>query len=233
MPDPHAVLNALPTEKARAALARCCGSARWVAGMLARRPFPSMAALHADAEATWTGLGRDDVLEAFAHHPRIGARGDEADDAGHQADDAWAREEQARVVDADAETRRSLADANERYVRRFGYIFIVCATGKSAAEMLGLLEERLGNDPARELAIAAGEPARITPPASREARRHEPAHLSRPRPLARTAGARLGAAPRGAGGRELAAARRERHRRRRPRRRSAGRLTARITHLPP
>ena len=123
--------------------------------MLARRPWASAAALYADAEATWAALGHDDFLEAFAHHPRIGARAD-------QTDDAWAHQEQARVGDADGETRRALVEANERYLERFGYIFIVCATGKSAGEMLGLLEARLGNDPARELAIAAGEQARIT-----------------------------------------------------------------------
>ncbi len=123
--------------------------------MMERRPWASAAALYADAEDAWTRLGRDDFLEAFAHHPRIGARAD-------QTNDAWAHQEQARVGDADAETRRSLVDANERYLHRFGYIFIVCASEKSAVEMLGLLEGRLGNDPARELAIAAGEQARIT-----------------------------------------------------------------------
>jgi len=155
MPDPHLVLNALSTEEARAALTRCCGSARWVSGMLARRPWASAAALYADAEAAWAGLGRDDFLEAFALHPRIGARAE-------QTEDAWARQEQARVGDADGDTRQSLADANERYLRRFGYIFIVCASGKSAAEMLALLEARLGNAPERELELAAGEQARIT-----------------------------------------------------------------------
>jgi 2-oxo-4-hydroxy-4-carboxy-5-ureidoimidazoline decarboxylase len=153
MPEPHAALNALSPEDARAALTRCCGSARWVTAMLARRPFASTAALHADAEAAWAALGRADFLEAFEHHPRIGARA---------AGDAWARDEQARVRDADDKTQGALLDANERYLTRFGYIFIVCATGKSAPEMLGLLEARLGNDPARELAIAAGEQARIT-----------------------------------------------------------------------
>lgn len=155
MPEAHEVLNTLPANAARAALTRCCGSGRWVAGMMARRPWASAAALYADAEATWADLGHDDFLEAFAHHPRIGARAD-------QTDDAWARQEQARVGDADDELRRALIDANERYLRRFGYIFIVCATGKSAAEMLALLEARLGNDPARELAMAAREQARIT-----------------------------------------------------------------------
>jgi 2-oxo-4-hydroxy-4-carboxy-5-ureidoimidazoline decarboxylase len=155
MPDAHEVLNALPAAAVRAALTRCCGSGRWVAGMMGRRPWASAAALYADAEATWAALGHDDFLEAFAHHPRIGARAD-------QTDDVWARQEQARVGDADGETVRSLVEANERYLQRFGYIFIVCATGKSAAEMLQLLEARLGNDPERELALAAGEQARIT-----------------------------------------------------------------------
>jgi 2-oxo-4-hydroxy-4-carboxy-5-ureidoimidazoline decarboxylase len=155
MPDAHEVLNALPADAARAALTRCCGSGRWVAGMMGRRPWASAVALYADADAAWAALGHDDFLEAFAHHPRIGARAD-------RTDDAWARQEQARVGDADGETRRALVEANARYLERFGYIFIVCATGKSAAEMLGLLEARLGNDPARELAIAASEQARIT-----------------------------------------------------------------------
>jgi 2-oxo-4-hydroxy-4-carboxy-5-ureidoimidazoline decarboxylase len=155
MPEPHAVVNALTPDEARAALTRCCGSARWVAGMLARRPFPSTAALCADAEATWTALGRDDFLEAFAHHPRIGAgNGGESD--------AWALQEQAGARDAGAATQAALRQANEQYLRRFGHIFIVCATGKSATEMLQLLEARLGNDPARELTIAAAEQARIT-----------------------------------------------------------------------
>jgi 2-oxo-4-hydroxy-4-carboxy-5-ureidoimidazoline decarboxylase len=155
MSDAHEVLNALPADAARNALTRCCGSARWVAGMMGRRPWASAAALYADAEATWAALGHDDFLEAFAQHPRIGARAE-------QTDDAWARQEQARVGEADGETRRALIDANEQYLQRFGYIFIVCATGKSAAEMLVLLEARLGNAPERELAIAAGEQARIT-----------------------------------------------------------------------
>jgi 2-oxo-4-hydroxy-4-carboxy-5-ureidoimidazoline decarboxylase len=155
MLEPHSVVNALSADEARAALTRCCGSARWVAGMLARRPFPSTAALHVDAETTWAALGRDDFLEAFAHHPRIGARNVEESDA-------WARQEQASARDVGAATEAALRHANEEYLRRFGYIFIVCATGKSATEMLQLLEARLGNDPARELAIAAGEQARIT-----------------------------------------------------------------------
>jgi 2-oxo-4-hydroxy-4-carboxy-5-ureidoimidazoline decarboxylase len=171
MSDPHTLLNALPAEQARAALAQCCGSQRWVSALLARRPWASAAALYVDAETVWSDLLREDFLEAFACHPRIGARGGDARGDAHDGvgvgvgdgvGQAWSRQEQARVGRADAETRRSLADANQRYLQRFGYIFIVCATGKSAKEMLALLELRLANDPARELAIAAGEQARIT-----------------------------------------------------------------------
>ena len=152
MSEPHAVLNGLAFDEARSLLARCCGSSRWVEGMLQRRPFASTAVLYADAEAVWGTLTEADFLEAFAHHPRIGAR----------AGDQWARQEQARVDEADAETERELRAGNEQYLRRFGYIFIVCATGRSPTEMLSALQARLGNDPGDELAVAAGEQARIT-----------------------------------------------------------------------
>jgi 2-oxo-4-hydroxy-4-carboxy-5-ureidoimidazoline decarboxylase len=152
MAEPHEILNAMTADEAHEALTHCCGSSRWVAAMLARRPWASAAALYDDAGAVWTGLGRDDFLEAFAQHPRIGASGGSA----------WSRQEQAAVAEADVEMRRVLAAENERYLARFGYIFIVCASGKSAGEMLGLLATRIDNDPARELAIAAREQARIT-----------------------------------------------------------------------
>ena len=152
MTEPQDLLNELPVDEARAALFRCCGSRRWVAEMLARRPWPSTAALQGDAGAVWAAMGRDDILEAFAQHPRIGA----------SEGDAWSRAEQSGTAGADAGTRRALREANDRYFDRFGYIFIVCATGKSAAEMLALVQQRLQNEPTRELAIAAAEQARIT-----------------------------------------------------------------------
>jgi len=150
--EPDDFLNELPADEARAALHRCCGSRRWVAEMLARRPWPSAAALYGDAGAVWAALGRADILEAFAQHPRIGASGG----------DSWSRQEQAGAAEADDATLRALREANDRYFDRFGYIFIVCATGKTAAEMLALVQRRLSNDPTRELAIAAAEQARIT-----------------------------------------------------------------------
>ena len=129
--------------------------------MLERRPYPSTAALLALADDVWRGLAPSDQLEAFSHHPQIGA------DLGElrrkfAATAAWSASEQAGAAEADLETLRGLRDANRDYLARFGFIFIVCATGKSAAEMLTLMRERLANDPARELQVAAAEQAKIT-----------------------------------------------------------------------
>jgi 2-oxo-4-hydroxy-4-carboxy-5-ureidoimidazoline decarboxylase len=153
LPEPHAVLDAASAEEAGQALARCCGARRWVAAMLARRPFLSTAALHAAADEECGRLGREDWLEAFSHHPAIGAPA---------VADRWASQEQAGVASAGAGTVEALRQANAAYARRFGHIFIVCATGKEAGEMLALLQARLGNDPETELRIAAGEQAKIT-----------------------------------------------------------------------
>lgn len=158
---PHAVLNALSREDARAALERCCGSSRWVAGMLERRPFSSAEELFEAAESVWSGLDRDDYLEAFSHHPQIGA--DPAELAKRFARTAvWSSSEQARVRGADPAVLQRLAEGNSRYLARFGFLFIVCASGKSAEEMLSLLEARLDNEPARELSLAAAEQGKIT-----------------------------------------------------------------------
>jgi OHCU decarboxylase len=155
--EAHAVVNALAPEEARQALERCCGSARWVAGMLARRPFPSTAALHAAADDVWRSLGPTDFLEAFAHHPKIGEK-----KAGAAPTSAWSAEEQSRAAAAPADTAAALAALNQTYAARFGYIFIICATGRAADEIVAALRARLGNDPDTELAIAAAEQARIT-----------------------------------------------------------------------
>jgi 2-oxo-4-hydroxy-4-carboxy-5-ureidoimidazoline decarboxylase len=154
-------LNALDADAARAALARCCGSTRWVDAMLAARPFESAAALFARAEAEWSRLSEVDYLEAFSHHPQIG------EDLGRLRERfagslELSGREQAAVSGADQATLLALRDDNRAYRERFGFVFIVCATGKSAAEMLGLLRERLRNDRSRELGIAAAEQAEIT-----------------------------------------------------------------------
>jgi 2-oxo-4-hydroxy-4-carboxy-5-ureidoimidazoline decarboxylase len=180
--EPHALLDALAPEEARQALTRCCGSGAWVAGMLARRPFGSTAALHAAADAVWGALGRADFLEAFSHHPPIGGGDAAVDSRGglgrrqEGADEpiaerregaggatrAWSAEEQARVAEAGAQAAAELRALNQSYAARFGYIFIVCATGKSADELLALLRVRLENPPEIELGVAAAEQAKIT-----------------------------------------------------------------------
>ena len=149
---PAEYLNGLAGIAARAALTRCCTSRRWVDAMLAARPFGSDAALFQAAERAWWALGKDDWLEAFGAHPRIGERGI----------DAWARHEQAGMNRAREEMRAALALGNREYEARFGHVFLICATGQSATDMLGALRARLGNDPAAELRIAAGEQAKIT-----------------------------------------------------------------------
>jgi OHCU decarboxylase len=146
-------LNALEPSRAEAEFRRCCGSARWAAKMTAARPFADVDAMIALGEAIWTSLAPADWLEAFAAHPRIGER---------RAVSAWSSEEQAGMQLADQRTQEKLAARNVDYQERFGYIFIVCATGKSPGEMLALLEGRLPNDAPAELAVAAGEQRKIT-----------------------------------------------------------------------
>ena len=153
--SPSAVLNTLSVEAAREALARCCGSRRWVDAMLAARPFASSEALHEFADRVWATLDGPDFLEAFAQHPAIGAR--------PEALSAWSAEEQARAAaSGNTEGAMQLQALNAAYATRFGYTFIVCATGKTADDVLASLRARLHNDATTELAIAAAEQARIT-----------------------------------------------------------------------
>jgi 2-oxo-4-hydroxy-4-carboxy-5-ureidoimidazoline decarboxylase len=155
----HAI-NAASPEDAREILFRACGSSRWVDRMLQRRPFGNDARLLSAARIEWFGLSEDDWLDAFAQHPRIGDRA--SLDARFPATHDLSSKEQAGVSAARAEILDALAAANERYVERFGFIFIVCATGKTAEEMLGLLRERLANHRPAEIRVAAEEQARIT-----------------------------------------------------------------------
>jgi 2-oxo-4-hydroxy-4-carboxy-5-ureidoimidazoline decarboxylase len=153
-------LNRLDEAAARAELERCCGASRWVERVLAARPFRDRDSLFAAAERALEELERTDWLEAFAHHPKIG---DVASlRAKYASTAAWAGEEQRGAVAADERTLEALADGNRTYEERFGYIFIVCATGKNAAEMLSLLRGRLPNPPERELRNAAEEQMKIT-----------------------------------------------------------------------
>lgn len=127
---------------------------------MARRPFRSDARLLFAARNEWFGLSEQDWLEAFSHHPKIGDRSALA--ARFPATHDLSAKEQAGVGSAGEDVITALAQANEDYVARFGFIFIVCATGKTAEEMLQLLRDRLSNDRATELRRAAEEQAKIT-----------------------------------------------------------------------
>ena len=153
-------INGWAEDEAIAAFRRCCGSVRWAERMARLRPFDSEDALFDAAERTWWALDRDDWLEAFAAHPRIGDR--DALRARFAATADWSAREQAGVDSTAEDLLQALDDGNQQYHDRFGYIFIVCATGKTADEMLALLRERLPNNPDPEIRIAAAEQAKIT-----------------------------------------------------------------------
>ena len=166
MPDikdlegPIGKLNRLGADEARAALLSCCGSTRWAGEVAALRPFWDVGQLLRIGRRVWFELGGEDWLEAFRAHPRIGESKADAD-TGPEAR-RWSEGEQARAREASAGTLDELARANREYEERFGFIYIVCATGRTAEEMLALLRERLSNDPDTELRVAAEEQWRIT-----------------------------------------------------------------------
>lgn len=154
---PLDLLNVLPESAAASRLLVCCGSKAWAWNVARARPFGTPDDLFAAAETAFDQLDRDDWLEAFAAHPRIGERA-----TGEDQSSRWSEQEQAGTEGAPAEILDELAQANRLYEDRFGHVFLVCATGKSAFEMLNLLSERLGNDRETELKVAAGEQRKIT-----------------------------------------------------------------------
>ena len=151
--------NRLPAEAARSALGRCCGTGTWIERMVARRPFVNLNHLLGIAHAFWTGLTPEEWREAFAHHPRIGDL--ESLRRRFSATADLALREQAAVASAPLDTLESLAEGNRAYEERFGYIFIVFASGHGADEMLALLRRRMGNDPETELKTAVKEQWKI------------------------------------------------------------------------
>jgi OHCU decarboxylase len=153
-------LNTLSREEAESELLKCCGSTQWARLVAKERPFHDPQELLTKADAVWWGLDAEDWLEAFSRHPKIG----EKESARAQSEGArqWSEQEQAAARSADEETRVALAEANREYERKFGHIYIVCATGKTAAEMLAILKGRLRNDSQRELRVAAEEQRKIT-----------------------------------------------------------------------
>lgn len=153
-------LNALPAPEAAERFRSCCGSSRWVDFMLRRRPFHNLDALLAAADDAWGATGPADWDEAFAHHPRIGER--HAVAPVSEAARAWSAGEQGAAAGADAVSRAALAEASQAYERRFGRIYLVCAAGRSAEDLLTDIAMRIGNDPERERAVAVEEQRKIT-----------------------------------------------------------------------
>jgi OHCU decarboxylase len=174
-------LNELPPGEAEAVLLSCCGSREWARRLSAERPFRSAEELAEASDRIWRALPKEEWLGAFAAHPRLGdvagtgpaglhpqqsiAGTGPADlhpppSPSRAAD--WSRREQAGTKGASPQTLANLAEANREYEQRFGHIFIVCASGKSAAEMLALALARLHNDAQTELEIAAEEQRKIT-----------------------------------------------------------------------
>jgi OHCU decarboxylase len=153
-------LNSLPANEAEAEFGKCCGSINWARRMAAECPFANLNQLITIADRVWWSLDSDDWLEAFASHPKIGEN--KAASTTAAAGQDWAAQEQSGGQNAAEETARSLAELNRQYEEKFGYIYIVCATGKSSEEMLAILRERLPNDAETELRIAAREQSRIT-----------------------------------------------------------------------
>jgi OHCU decarboxylase len=152
--------NRCKREEAVEALTKCCGSRQWAAQLADARPFEDLDALISRAGSIWRGLTPVDWLEAFSHHPRIG--GKKAQQSQTEQEQKWSEQEQSAAATTKAELLEELERLNRAYEDRFGYIFIVCATGKSTDEMIGLLRARTGNDPETELRIAAEEQQKIT-----------------------------------------------------------------------
>ncbi|MFZ5467928.1 MAG: 2-oxo-4-hydroxy-4-carboxy-5-ureidoimidazoline decarboxylase [Myxococcota bacterium] len=155
-----AQLNALTFEDAAAELQRCCGSRQWAEGVARARPFRDEEHLYTEAARRWEKAGPADWHEAFSHHPRIGDVSKLRERFAQTA--SWSSQEQQGVSAASEETLRELAEGNGAYEEKFGHLFLVCATGKSAAELLALLRERMNNAPDHELRVACAEQAKIT-----------------------------------------------------------------------
>jgi len=153
-------LNLLNKEELKQTLFRCCGSWAWVNKMIPFFPADDLVELLEDAEEQWFLCSESDWKEAFAQHPKIGDTASLKKKFAATAN--WAAGEQGEVNKASDEVLAALMEANRLYEEKFGYIFIVCATGKPAEEMLAILRSRLPNDPAREIQEAADEQNKIT-----------------------------------------------------------------------
>lgn len=153
-------LNSLPADEAQLEFLKCCGSKEWARRVCQARPFSNINELVKESETVWWSLDRRDWLEAFRSHPKIGER--KATNVGAAAAEKWSAQEQAGIERASQDTKLMLAELNERYEAKFGFIFIICAAGKGSDEMLASLRERIANDLEDELQNAATEQAKIT-----------------------------------------------------------------------
>lgn len=153
-------LNNLSTEQVFGELFKCCGSTMWAKRLSNKRPFSDMQDLFNKSDEAWATCTKKDGLEAFSHHPKIGNLKNLEEKFASTKE--WAGNEQASISKAKKDTLIALAKGNELYEQKFGFIFIVCATGKSAEEMLDLLTTRMVNDLETEFAIAMGEQNKIT-----------------------------------------------------------------------
>jgi OHCU decarboxylase len=153
-------LNSLTAEDAAKELRQCCGSRRWAEQMSNDRPYSTLNSLIAHADRVWWSLTSDDWLEAFRNHPKIGEK--KAGDNVSARSSQWSGQEQAGVSSASQHTVNLLASLNRAYEQKFGFIFIICATGKTSDEMLAALQDRLQHDSDTELRLAAAEQAKIT-----------------------------------------------------------------------
>jgi 2-oxo-4-hydroxy-4-carboxy-5-ureidoimidazoline decarboxylase len=152
--------NRLPLDDAVKEILPCCASQAWAGAMTARRPFPDVTTLLAAADETWSNLSAADWMEAFRSHPRIG-ESRAAQPASVQSA-IWSAQEQRNVAAAGEEVNTALAEANQEYEKRFRHVFLVCATGRSAPEILEILQHRLRNDGQTELREAAEQQRQIT-----------------------------------------------------------------------
>jgi 2-oxo-4-hydroxy-4-carboxy-5-ureidoimidazoline decarboxylase len=144
-------LNKLTAKEAEQSFLRCCGSAQWAKKLSSARPFLNQEQLFQRAEEIWFSLSTEDWLEAFSHHPRIGGRSTQS----------WANQEQRGAHQASEKTRLALQKGNLEYERKFGHVFLVCASGKTADEMLAILQRRITNDASEEMKNASQEQAKI------------------------------------------------------------------------
>jgi 2-oxo-4-hydroxy-4-carboxy-5-ureidoimidazoline decarboxylase len=152
--------NALPAEEAAREILPCSGSPEWANGMAASRPLQDAATLLATSDRIWRDLSAADWLEAFQSHPRIGEN--RAPKESSTRSQNWSAQEQRHATGSDDSLKQALAEANRKYEQRFQRIFIICATGKSAEEILANLRQRLNNDDATELREAAEQQRQIT-----------------------------------------------------------------------